>query len=86
MPTLEILVQPMLLVQALIATLHYRVFAISTPPYPIHFLLCLEDGKLMADAETGEFWSFFGGFAPLPRRTATEDDKTPDAFPTKLLW
>lgn len=45
----------------------------------------IEDGKLMADAETGEFWSFFGGFAPLPRRTATEDDKTPDAFPTKLL-
>ncbi|CAN1229375.1 VLN4 [Linum grandiflorum] len=30
----------------------------------------VEDGRLMADAETGEFWGFFGGFAPLPRKTA----------------
>ncbi|KAI3715170.1 hypothetical protein L6452_22140 [Arctium lappa] len=29
----------------------------------------IEDGKLMADAEAGEFWGFFGGFAPLPRKT-----------------
>ncbi|KAJ4957491.1 hypothetical protein NE237_024602 [Protea cynaroides] len=45
----------------------------------------IEDGKLMADAETGEFWSLFGGFAPLPRKVATEDDNTFDAFSTKLL-
>lgn len=51
--------------------------------------LCLtrvEDGKLMADAETGEFWGFFGGFAPLPRKTANEDDKAVDSLPTKLFW
>ncbi|XP_010265407.1 PREDICTED: villin-4-like isoform X2 [Nelumbo nucifera] len=45
----------------------------------------IEDGKLMADAETGEFWSFFGGFAPLPRKAASEEDKTIEAFPPKLL-
>ncbi|KAF5456350.1 hypothetical protein F2P56_025844 [Juglans regia] len=45
----------------------------------------VEDGKLMADAETGEFWAFFGGFAPLPRKTASDGDKTVDTHPTKLL-
>ncbi|OMO79453.1 Villin headpiece [Corchorus olitorius] len=45
----------------------------------------IEDGKLMADAETGEFWGLFGGFAPLPRKTATDEDKTVDSSTTKLL-
>lgn len=45
----------------------------------------IEDGKLMADAETGEFWGFFGGFAPLPRKTASDEDKTVDSHSTKLL-
>jgi gelsolin len=45
-----------------------------------------EDGNLMADAETGEFWGFFGGFAPLPRKTVSDEDKTVDPHPTKLLW
>ncbi|KAL7224797.1 hypothetical protein ACSBR1_026141 [Camellia fascicularis] len=45
----------------------------------------IEDGKLMADAETGEFWGFFGGFAPLPRKTASDEDKSIDAIPTKLF-
>ncbi|XVF34161.1 hypothetical protein REPUB_Repub18cG0034700 [Reevesia pubescens] len=45
----------------------------------------IEDGKLMADAETGEFWGFFGGFAPLPRKIASDEDKTVDSHPTKLL-
>ncbi|KAF7806650.1 villin-4 [Senna tora] len=45
----------------------------------------VEDGKLMADADAGEFWGFFGGFAPLPRKAATDDDKTVDSHPPKLL-
>ncbi|XAR51144.1 hypothetical protein NMG60_11005693 [Bertholletia excelsa] len=45
----------------------------------------IEDGKLMADAETGEFWGFFGGFAPLPRKTANEEDNAIDDTPTRLL-
>ena len=40
----------------------------------------------MADAETGEFWGFFGGFAPLPRKTVNGDDKPVDSYPPKLLW
>ncbi|XP_038983999.1 villin-5-like isoform X2 [Phoenix dactylifera] len=39
----------------------------------------------MADAEAGEFWGSFGGFAPLPRKVASEDDRNGEAFSTKLL-
>ncbi|XP_052198990.1 villin-4-like [Diospyros lotus] len=45
----------------------------------------IEDGKLMADPETGEFWGFFGGFAPLPKKTANDEDKTVDVIATKLF-
>ncbi|PKI54831.1 hypothetical protein CRG98_024782 [Punica granatum] len=46
----------------------------------------IQDGKLMADAETGEFWGFFGGFAPLPRKTGMQEDKKSlDTHSTKLL-
>ncbi|KAK4774587.1 hypothetical protein SAY86_009522 [Trapa natans] len=46
----------------------------------------IEDGKLMADAESGEFWGFFGGFAPLPRKTSAQDDiKDFDSHSTRLL-
>ncbi|KAE8672078.1 Villin-4 [Hibiscus syriacus] len=45
----------------------------------------IEDGKLMADADTGEFWGFFGGFAPLPRKTASDEDKPVESHPVKLL-
>lgn len=46
----------------------------------------VEDGKLMADAEAGEFWGFFGGFAPLPRKTtiSEENNKVVDSHSTKL--
>lgn len=40
----------------------------------------------MADAEAGEFWGFFGGFAPLPKKTATNDAQSTHAYPTQLLW
>lgn len=36
----------------------------SLTPFFFEMLL-IEDGKLMADAEAGEFWGLFGGFAPL---------------------
>ncbi|CAJ2637793.1 villin-4-like [Trifolium pratense] len=48
-------------------------------------IAAIEDGKLMADPETGEFWGFFGGFAPLPRKTASDNDKPADSRSPKLL-
>ncbi|XP_062229452.1 villin-3-like isoform X1 [Phragmites australis] len=45
----------------------------------------VDDGKLMADADAGEFWGFFGGFAPLPRKTFSELNGKDSAFTLKLL-
>jgi len=45
----------------------------------------VEDGKLMADADAGEFWGLFGGFAPLPRKTFSELNGKDSAFTSKLL-
>ncbi|XP_018471331.2 villin-4 [Raphanus sativus] len=45
----------------------------------------VEDGRLMADADSGEFWGFFGGFAPLPRKTANAEDKTVTSDIKKLF-
>ncbi|EPS72001.1 hypothetical protein M569_02755 [Genlisea aurea] len=36
----------------------------------------IEDGKLMSDAATGEFWSLFGGFAPLPKKAIAGELKS----------
>ncbi|CAH9143940.1 unnamed protein product [Cuscuta epithymum] len=36
----------------------------------------IDDGKLMSDSDTGEFWALFGGFAPLPRKTIKDDYST----------
>ncbi|XP_019197919.1 PREDICTED: villin-4-like isoform X1 [Ipomoea nil] len=44
----------------------------------------IEDGKLMADADTGEFWGLFGGFAPLPRKTTKRDTKSAVAIFSRL--
>ncbi|CAO2841806.1 unnamed protein product [Amaranthus hypochondriacus] len=48
-------------------------------------IAAIEDGKLMADAESGEFWGFFGGFAPLPRKPASEGVKNIDPTPAKIF-
>ncbi|KAF1887650.1 hypothetical protein Lal_00040704 [Lupinus albus] len=48
-------------------------------------IAAVEDGRLMSDSDTGEFWSFFGGFAPLPRKTVNDDDKPADSHPPKLF-
>ncbi|KAK9697533.1 hypothetical protein RND81_08G043900 [Saponaria officinalis] len=47
-------------------------------------IAAIEDGRLMADAESGEFWGFFGGFAPLPRKVANDGNKKTDPIPPKL--
>jgi hypothetical protein len=39
----------------------------------------------MADAEAGEFWALFGGFAPLSRKTPSKD-KEEREIAIKLIW
>ncbi|WOH06883.1 hypothetical protein DCAR_0626312 [Daucus carota subsp. sativus] len=48
-------------------------------------IAAIEDGRLMADADTGEFWGLFGGFAPLPRKSAAEDANNISDVPTRLF-
>ncbi|KAI4969901.1 hypothetical protein ZWY2020_000815 [Hordeum vulgare] len=45
----------------------------------------VDDGKLMADADAGEFWGLFGGFAPLPKTTCSELNEEDTSFPSLLL-
>ena len=40
----------------------------------------------MADAEAGEFWALFGGFAPLPKKTLSEDNGEDKEIIIKLMW
>ncbi|KAF8086402.1 hypothetical protein N665_0627s0014 [Sinapis alba] len=48
-------------------------------------IAAVEDGRLMADAEAGEFWGLFGGFAPLPKKSALSDHRTAESDGIKLF-
>ncbi|XP_047315379.1 villin-2-like isoform X3 [Impatiens glandulifera] len=44
----------------------------------------VDDGKLQTESDSGEFWVIFGGFAPISKRTLTEDDVIPEKTAPKL--
>ncbi|KAL3819793.1 hypothetical protein ACJIZ3_005698 [Penstemon smallii] len=44
----------------------------------------VDDGKLQAESDSGEFWVLFGGFAPISKKVATEDDIIPEKTPAQL--
>ncbi|KAI3802222.1 hypothetical protein L1987_30352 [Smallanthus sonchifolius] len=44
----------------------------------------VDDGKLQADGDSGEFWVIFGGFAPIGKKVMNDDDVVPDKTPGKL--
>ncbi|EOY09225.1 Villin 2 isoform 3 [Theobroma cacao] len=43
-----------------------------------------DDGKLDTESDSGEFWVLFGGFAPIGKKVAGEDDVIPETTPAKL--
>lgn len=43
-----------------------------------------DDGKLDTESDSGEFWVLFGGFAPIGKKVASEDDITAETTPPKL--
>ncbi|XP_056846108.1 villin-1 isoform X2 [Raphanus sativus] len=47
----------------------------------------IEDGKLIGDSDAGEFWTFFGGYAPIPKfsSSTSSQEQTPTTC-AKLLW
>ncbi|KAL8095390.1 hypothetical protein AgCh_036745 [Apium graveolens] len=44
----------------------------------------VDDGKLQAESDSGEFWVIFGGFAPIGKKVASEDDVIPEKTAPKL--
>ncbi|XP_008220688.1 PREDICTED: villin-1 [Prunus mume] len=46
----------------------------------------VEDGKFVGDPEVGEFWSLFGGYAPIPQDPPSSVQKQPDTPFVKLSW
>ena len=42
-----------------------------------------DDGKLQTESDSGEFWVIFGGFAPISKKVASEDDVIPEKTPPK---
>lgn len=48
------------------------------------YTIIVEDGKFVGDSDVGEFWSLFGGYAPIPREPpATQESVAPSA---KQYW
>lgn len=45
-----------------------------------------EDGKLVADPDVGEFWSLFGGYAPIPKDLPPVLQGQNERSATKLFW
>lgn len=46
----------------------------------------LDDGKLVTESESGDFWGVFGGFAPIGKKIASEDEIFPESTHAKLFW
>ncbi|XP_073148631.1 villin-3-like [Henckelia pumila] len=44
----------------------------------------VDDGKLQAESDSGEFWVLFGGFAPIGKKVSTEDDIIPETTSPQL--
>ncbi|KAL6555396.1 Villin-3 [Orobanche gracilis] len=45
----------------------------------------VDDGKLQAETDSGEFWVLFGGFAPISKKVATEEDVIAEKTPAQLF-
>ncbi|XP_010521943.1 PREDICTED: villin-1 isoform X2 [Tarenaya hassleriana] len=46
----------------------------------------IEDGKFVGDSDVGEFWSFFGGYAPIPRESSSASQEQFDTTQAKMFW
>lgn len=49
------------------------------------FIVVADDGTLGTEADTGQFWVLFGGFAPLSKKATVADD-TLELVKPKLFW
>ncbi|KAJ1297074.1 hypothetical protein BS78_01G350200 [Paspalum vaginatum] len=44
----------------------------------------VDDGKLQAESDSGEFWVLFGGFAPIGKKAVSDDDVVLETTPPKI--
>jgi len=44
----------------------------------------VDDGKLQAESDSGEFWVLFGGFAPIGKKPVSDDDVVLETTAPKL--
>lgn len=44
----------------------------------------IDDGKLQAESDSGEFWVLFGGFAPIGKKAICDDDVVLETTAPKL--
>jgi hypothetical protein len=67
----------------------YMIFGLailSSPFFSISILMVFmpDDGKLQAESDSGEFWVLFGGFAPIGKKTVSDDDVVLETTAPKL--
>ncbi|CAL9234875.1 unnamed protein product [Arabidopsis halleri] len=46
----------------------------------------IEDGKFSGDSDAGEFWSFFGGYAPIPKLPSSTNQEQTQTTYAELFW
>ncbi|XP_059290095.1 villin-1-like, partial [Lycium ferocissimum] len=46
----------------------------------------IDDGKFSGDPDVGEFWSLFGGYAPIPRDITSNMQEIPETSSMKIFW
>ncbi|XP_024003732.1 villin-1 [Eutrema salsugineum] len=46
----------------------------------------IEDGKFSGDSDAGEFWSFLGGYAPIPKFSSSTDHEQTLSTCAKMYW
>ena len=68
----------------------YTIFGLAIFPSAYFFVSILmvffmpDDGKLQAESDSGEFWVLFGGFAPIGKKTVSDDDVVLETTAPKL--
>ncbi|GAB4859960.1 actin filament capping [Ancistrocladus abbreviatus] len=46
----------------------------------------IEDGKFVGDSDAGVFWSYFGGYAPIPKDSPSFFQRQHDVPSVRLFW
>lgn len=67
----------------------FKYICMPVPQFSLIYFNCnvtqtSDDGKLQAETDSGEFWLLFGGFAPIGKKVASEDDIIPEKTPAQL--